>query len=94
LVGCLQDIHWAYRNRGFVLVKGKRAPLVGNVCMDNTMIDLTHIPEAGVGDHALVFGSDEKGQTLHPTDLAALWNTVPYQLLVALGPRIPRLFIP
>ena len=87
-IGYADGIQWGFRNKGSFLVRGKEAPLVGNICMDTTLIDITHIPEAELGDPVLLFGSEHP-----PTLLAEQWGTIPYQLLVALGPRITRKFV-
>jgi alanine racemase len=80
-------------NRGFsrgigeVLVNGKRAPVVGNVCMDMTMIDLTDI-EAREGDEVIIFGPG-----LRVDELAAKINTIPYEILTNTSERVKRVFV-
>jgi alanine racemase/UDP-N-acetylmuramoyl-tripeptide--D-alanyl-D-alanine ligase len=61
--------------------------------MDFTMVDLTHIPEAQVGDRVVLFGTDINGQSASPTALALQGQTSVYELLACLGPRIQRVFI-
>lgn len=72
---------------GEVLVNGKRAPVVGNVCMDMTMIDLTEI-EAKAGDEVIIFGSG-----LGVDELAAKINTIPYEILTNTSERVKRVFV-
>lgn len=75
------------RGVGEVLVNGKRAPVVGNVCMDMTMIDLTEI-EAKAGDEVIIFGSG-----LDVDELAAKINTIPYEILTNTSERVKRVFV-
>ena len=74
------------RGVGKMLVHGRRAPVVGNVCMDMTMIDLTGI-DAQEGDEVIVYGRD-----LPPTELASWIGTIPYEILTATGERVRRVF--
>lgn len=78
--------------RGCVLCHGKRAPLIGRICMDMAMIDVTDIPEACVGDDAVLFGHD--GQAfLAVEEVAALADTIPYEILCAVSARVPRVYV-
>lgn len=71
---------------GVMLVNGKRAPVVGNVCMDMTMLDITDIP-AREGDEVIVFGSD-----LPVTEIAKTLGTIPYEVLVNVSQRVKRVY--
>lgn len=76
-------------NKGFVLIDGKRAPVVGLVCMDMTMVDVTDIPSVQVGDSVTLIG--RQGQdAIWADDIAGWTGTIPYEILCAIGPRIPR----
>ncbi|MBR2216084.1 MAG: alanine racemase [Selenomonadaceae bacterium] len=78
----------AYGQKGYVEIRGKRAPIAGRVCMDQVMVDVTDIPEAKSGDVATLFGSP----TL-TTDEAAGWlNTINYEVTCLVSPRVPRLY--
>ena len=70
--------------RGFCLVAGQRAPYVGNICMDVCMIDVTDIP-CQEGDTVVIFGPQ-----LPPTYLAQVIDTIPYEILTAVSPRVRR----
>ena len=74
------------RGVGVVLVNGKRAPVVGNVCMDMTMIDVTGI-NANEGDEVIIFGRD-----LPIGEIATLINTIPYEILTSTSERVKRVF--
>jgi alanine racemase len=79
-------------NRGWVLIRGSKAPVVGTVTMDLTMIDVTDIPEASEGDEVILFGPAE-GACLPVEDLAERIGTIPYELLCAVSRRVPRVYI-
>ncbi len=73
------------------LVRGKEAPIFGRVCMDMTMIDVTHIPEAQSGDEVLVFGV--RGEYVHTIDkMAKQAETIPYEILVRISARVRRIY--
>ena len=74
------------RGRGYCLVNGKKAPYVGNICMDVCMIDVTDIP-CKEGDTAVIFGPE-----LPPTVLAEIIDTIPYEILTSVSPRVRRVY--
>lgn len=92
-IGYFDGIHRNYSGKAHVLIHGEKAPMVGNICMDNMMVDVTDIPHAKVGDKVLIFGEDEFGYYLSPEDLATSGNSIVHELITCLGPRIPRIFI-
>ena len=76
-------------NRGRVLVGGKSAPVIGRVCMDVTMIDVTDLVAVAVGDPVVVFG-DLDGHYLPVDEVARACDTIAYEVLVRIGARVPR----
>lgn len=70
-----------------VLVRGKRAPTIGNVCMDMTMIDVTQVPEAREGDEVVIFGENPPVQ-----ELAACLQTIPYEVFTNISERVKRVY--
>ena len=78
-------------NRGCVLLHGKRAPGVGRVCMDQTMVDVTDIPAARVGDTVTLLGEDG-GATLTADEMASLIGTIGYEIVTGISPRVPRIY--
>jgi alanine racemase/UDP-N-acetylmuramoyl-tripeptide--D-alanyl-D-alanine ligase len=86
-------MHRHYSGKGEVLVKGYKVPLVGSVCMDFTMIDVTEVPGIKIGDSVLIFGEDEQGCINPAEQFAEKGSTIVYELMTCLGPRIPRIFI-
>lgn len=75
-----------------VIIDGKKAPIVGAVCMDFTPVDVTDLPEVTVGGEALIFG-EWHGQRNPIEKLAALEGTIPYEILCRLSERIQRIYL-
>jgi alanine racemase len=78
-------------HKGNCLIKGRRAPFVGTVCMDMTMADVSHIPGVKAGDIATFFGRDGK-VFLSVEEQAAKAGTISYELLCAVGERVRRVY--
>ena len=78
-------------NRGWVLIRGLEAPVVGTVTMDLTMVDVTDIPDVSEGDEVILFGPT-KGACLPVEDLAEEIGTISYELLCAVSGRVPRIY--
>ena len=72
---------------GEVLIRGKKASVIGNVCMDMMMVDVSHIAEAREGDEAIIFGSEMPIQ-----QLASKIDTIPYEILTNTSERVKRVF--
>lgn len=81
----------ALSGKGYFLIGGKRAPILGNVCMDLTLADVSDIPEVKPFDEALIFGT-QNGEVLSPSELASLCDTIAYELLTSVSKRIPRTY--
>ncbi|WP_447986899.1 alanine racemase [Nitrospira sp. Nam74] len=78
-------------DRGAVLIRGRRAPIVGRICMDMTMVDVTDIPNVVAGDEAVLIGQ-QAGLRITAAHLAAWSQTIPYEVLCAIGPRVRRVY--
>lgn len=80
-------------NCGSVLIHGKRAPIIGRVCMDQMMVDVTDIPDVEVGDVATIIGSD--GDAVVSVDeVASEAGTISYEILCSMSkPRLPRVYL-
>lgn len=74
------------RRKGYMIINGEKAPIVGNVCMDMCMLDITHI-DAEEGDEVIVFGSE-----LPIQQFAKLMDTIPYEALTGISPRVKRVY--
>jgi alanine racemase len=77
--------------RGFVLVRGVRAPIVGSVCMDMLMIDVTDL-HAEPGDQVVILG-EQANERMDAREMAAAIGTIPYELLCRIGTRIERVYV-
>jgi alanine racemase len=82
-------------HRGTLLVRGKRAPIVGVVSMDMTMLDVTEIEGVSIGDEVVVLGS-QKGplgqDTIHAEEIATTLGTIPWEVLTDVSRRVPRFY--
>ena len=79
-------------NKGYVLIRGQKAPIRGRVCMDQMMVDVSHIPDVREGDPVTLIGCDgELSITMEELgDLSGRFN---YELACDISPRVPRVFI-
>jgi alanine racemase len=82
----------ACSNRGRVLIRGQRAPLVGTVSMDMAMADVSHLPDVDVGDEVVVLGCQGEDE-ITLDEFAESAGIIPHELLVRLGSRAPRVYV-
>jgi alanine racemase len=79
-------------NKGHLLVRGTRAPIVGMVTMDVTLLDVTEIPEVEVGDEVVIFGRQGEGEiTIY--EVAERCGTIAYEVTCGIGKRVPRVYM-
>ena len=90
-VGYGHGYPWSLGNRGEVLIRGKRAPIVGRVTMDLTMVDIGGIPDARLEDEVVLWG-EQRGASLSLSEVAERAQTIPYELLCGMGKRVVRVF--
>ncbi len=76
---------------GYMLVNGKPAKIVGRICMDQTMLDVTDIGDVGIGDEVVVFGDGSRGEPTADT-LAKNTGTINYEVVCLVGKRVPRIY--
>lgn len=88
-VGYADGVPRLLSNKGYMLVHGQRAPIVGRVCMDQLMLDVTDIADVKVGDEVIVFGG--KGLTVEQVANWAMTN--PHEVVCDINKRIPRVYI-
>lgn len=86
------DGYWrALSNCGKVLIHGERVPVVGRVCMDMTMVDVTGLTNLNVGEEAVLIG--KQGKEFISAEEVARWiGTIPYEVLCGIGKRVPRIY--
>lgn len=92
-IGYFDGLHRNYSGKGYVIIRGQKAAMVGNICMDFMMVDVTDIEHVSIGDSVLIFGEDEYGQYLPPENLASQGDSIVHELITCLGPRIQRIFV-
>jgi alanine racemase len=90
-IGYADGLPRALSNRGHALVGGRRVPIVGRVCMDMTMVDVTGVPEVRLGDEAVLIGR-QGAEEISPGEVADLAGTIAYEVLCRIGPRVPRTY--
>ncbi len=88
-VGYADGISRHLSNKGYMLVNGRRAPIVGRVCMDQVMLDVTDLDGVRMGDEVLVFGGREL-----PIEVVAQWaDPICDEIVCAVSPRVPRQYV-
>lgn len=86
-IGYADGIRRSYGNgKGYVLVNGKKVPIIGSICMDMLMIDCTGV-DVTIGDEVIIFGND-----LRITEIAKNWETIPYEVMTSISQRVKRIF--
>ncbi|NLG28380.1 MAG: alanine racemase, partial [Chloroflexi bacterium] len=89
-VGYADGFRRAPANWGHVLVRGQPAPIVGRVCMDQTMVDVTDIDDVREGDEVVLIGA-QGGASLTAAEVAARLGTIPYEVVSEILARVPRM---
>jgi alanine racemase len=79
-------------NRGSFLVRGRRVPIVGRVCMDMCMVDVTDVPDVAEGDEVVVIGRQGEAE-ITADEVAELCGTISYEILCGISARVPRLYL-
>ena len=79
-------------NRVDVLIHGRRAPQVGNVCMDQCMVDVTDVPDVAVGDEVVLFGR-QGTEEIRLGELAKILGTIDHEVLCNINRRVPRVYV-
>ena len=81
----------ANAEKGYMLINGQKAKIVGRICMDQTMLDVTDLDYIEQGDEVIVFGTGENGEPTADT-LAANTGTINYEVVCIVGKRVPRIY--
>ena len=79
-------------NKGWVLIRGKKAPILGRVCMDQFMVDVTDIPEVKAGDEVTLMGRDGE-EFISVETLGDLSGRFSYEFVCGISKRVPRVYI-
>jgi alanine racemase len=91
-LGYADGYHRLASNRASVLVRGRRVPVAGRVCMDHTMIDVTDAGDIAAGEPVVVFGR-QRGDAIGADEVAGWCDTIPYEVLTSIGRRVPRVYV-
>ena len=75
-----------------MLIRGQKAPILGRICMDQLMVDVTHIPEAAVGDTVTLIGKDGE-ETITVEQIAAAADSFNYEFVCSISRRVPRIYL-
>ncbi len=86
-VGYADGYPRALSSKGYALINGKKAPILGNVCMDQTIVDISDVENVSVGTKVTLFGSD-----LPAEEVAAICGTIGYELVCGVSRRVPRIY--
>ncbi len=81
----------ALSNKGEVIIRGKRAPVVGRVCMDQTMVDVSKIPRVKIGDEVVLIGK-QKNEKITVEEVASKIGTIPYEVVCMIGRKVKRVY--
>ena len=90
-IGYADGLHRMLSNKMDVLIRGRRAPQVGNICMDMILIDVTDIPDVQAGDEVVIFGR-QGDEMISVEELAVKGKTIPYEILCSVSKRVPRIY--
>lgn len=91
-IGYADGWHRFLSNRTTVLWNGQRAPMVGNVCMDYLMVDVTGLPVEPENE-VVFFGQSKTGATISAAEVAKHAQTIPWEILTSIGERVPRIYV-
>ena len=90
-IGYADGLHRMLSNKMDVLIRGRRAPQVGNICMDMILVDVTDIPDVQAGDEVVIFGR-QGDEMISVEELAVKGKTIPYEILCSVSKRVPRIY--
>lgn len=91
-VGYADGLSHALSNRGYAMVRGRRARIVGSISMDLSLLDVSDIPGTTIGDEVMLIGRSDAG-SITAVEIAQLLDTVPYEVLCSIGKRVPRIYV-
>ncbi|MGG7162860.1 alanine racemase [Clostridium ihumii] len=78
--------------KGKVIINGKFAPIIGTICMDQCMIDITDIEGVKIGNEVILLGEDNQGNKFNADDIAESLGTINYEVICAINKRVPRVY--
>ena len=90
--GYADGYHRSLSNRSYVLIRGRRAPVIGRVSMDQITVDVSDIEDVSQNDEVVLIGSQGK-VSVTATELGSLAGTINYEILTSMSPRVPRVYV-
>jgi alanine racemase len=91
-IGYADGLNRLLSSSGQMLVHGQRAPIIGRVCMDLTMLDVGHIDNVQMGDAVVIFGQQNSG-SITVDEIASSLNTINYEIVSTITARVPRIYL-
>ncbi len=91
-VGYADGYRRALSGKFYVLIRGKKAPILGKICMDQMMVDVTEIPDITVGDRVVLIGTDGE-HTITMEEIAAAADTFNYEFVCGISRRVPKFYV-
>jgi len=91
-VGYADGLSHALSNRGYAIVRGRRARIIGSISMDLSLLDVTDISGTNIGDEVILMGQSDRC-SITAIEIAQLLDTVPYEVLCSIGKRVPRIYV-
>ncbi|HBT20778.1 MAG TPA: alanine racemase [Peptococcaceae bacterium] len=91
-IGYADGYSWLLSNKGYVLVGGKRVPIIGRVCMDQLMVDVSSVPDVKIGDEAVFIGR-QGAEEITAEDIARWIGTINYEVICMISERVPRRYL-
>jgi alanine racemase len=91
-LGYADGLSRAFSNKGEVLIHGQRVPIVGRVCMDQCMVDVSQVEGVQIGDEAVLIGLQD-GDQLSAEEIAHKIGTIGYEIVCNIGKRVPRIYV-
>ncbi|TAK31142.1 MAG: alanine racemase [Chloroflexota bacterium] len=90
--GYAHGLRRALSNTGMMLVRGRRVPIRGRICMDQCVVDVTDVPEAELHDEVVIIGRQRDGE-ITADEVATQVGTISYEILTGIPPRVPRVYL-
>lgn len=92
-IGYADGYNRGLSNKGVALVRGTRVPIIGRICMDQLMMDVTSVPNVEQGDEVVLYGC-QGSETITVEEVARTLDTISYELLCSISKRVPRIYVP
>ncbi|WP_059046931.1 alanine racemase [Paenibacillus rubinfantis] len=91
-IGYADGLSRTLSNRGLALVREQRAPIIGRICMDQTMLDVTEVEGVAAGEEVILFGGSGAEASISIDEVAGWMGTINYEVVCLLGARVPRVY--